>query len=119
MKKLFAFFVFAALFQFLPAERFTLRTDDRFASSLTEYFLPADISLSGTASVSSIKKAGQNLWCVIVAVSKPQSAPIVFEYFVSEGGSINVRKIGGGSNPLEEISLKFVSFDWNKAVVEY
>lgn len=119
MKKLLAFFIFAALFQFLSAERFTLRTGDRFASSLTEYFLPTDISISGTASVSSIKKSGQNLWCVSVAVSKLQSAPVVFEYYVSEGESINARKIGGGSNPLEEISLKFVSLDWNKAVVEY
>ncbi len=118
MKKLFAFFVFAVLFQFLSAERFTLRTGDRFASSLTEYFLPTDISLSETASVSSIKKAGQNLWCVSVAASKNQYAPVVFEYYVSEGDSINARKIGG-SNPLEEISLKFVSLDWNKAVVEY
>ena len=119
MKKLFAFFVFAALLQFLPAERFTLRTGDRFTISLTEYFLPTDISLSGTASVSSIKKAGQNLWCVSIAVSKPQSAPVVFEYYVNEGESINARKIGGGANPLDEISLKFVSLDWNKAVVEY
>ena len=118
MKKLFAIFVFAALSQFLPAEKFTLRTGDRFASSLAEYFLPTDISLSGTASVSSIKKAGQNLWCVSIAVSKAQSAPVVFEYYVSEGDIINVRKIGG-SNPLEEISLKFVSLDWNKTVVEY
>ena len=53
-----------------------------------------------------------------IAVSKAQSAPVVFEYYVSEGDIINVRKIGG-SNPLEEISLKFVSLDWNKAVVEY
>ena len=53
-----------------------------------------------------------------VAASKNQYAPVVFEYYVSEGDSINARKIGG-SNPLEEISLKFVSLDWNKAVVEY
>ncbi len=112
-------FIFIALFStFLFAEKITIRTGEALATSLTDYFFPVDISLTGSkCSVTSIKNVDDDLWCItIVALKSGTTAiPVEYSYYVKKGDTINLRRI---NDPMKECGLKVESIDWNEAVVD-
>ena len=99
------------------AEKIQLRTGDVLGLSLTDYFFPVDISVTGSkCSITSIKNVEKDLWCISIAAwrSGNTSAPVIFDYYVKKGDIIKLRRL---NNPLEECNLKVESINWNEAVL--
>ena len=117
MRKVFILLLGIFLFSPLFAEKIPLRTGDVLGLSLTDYFFPLDISVTGSkCSVTSIKNVEKDLWCISIAAwrSWNTSAPVIFEYYVKKGDIIKLRRL---NNPLEECNLKVESVNWNEAVL--
>ena len=103
----------------LYAEKITFQTGDFFGISNTDFFYPKDITFTGSRlTVTSIKKEEDNLWCLKLTAPKSTntSAPIIFEYYIKKGDTLTMRRL---TNPMEEITLKVVSVNWNEITIEY
>ncbi len=118
MRKIFLSFIIALfLASAVFAEKHTLRTGDAFALSLTDYFFPSDISLTGSkCSITAIKKVDKDLWCLSLAAfrSAQIAIPVVYEYYVRAGDVLKMRRL---SNPMEECQVKIESVSWNELVI--
>ena len=102
----------------LCAEKHTFRTGDAFALSLTDYFFPVDISMTGSrCSITSIKKVEKDLWCLSLAAFRTgqMTVPIVYEYYVKPGDILKLRRL---ESPMEECDVKIVSIGWNFVEIE-
>ena len=103
----------------LYAEKITLKTGEAFGISNTDYFYPKDITFTASRlTVTSVKKEDDNLWCLKLAAPKSTNtnAPIVFEYYVKKGDILTMRRL---TNPMEEITLKVISVNWNEITIEF
>lgn len=118
MKKLMTFIFIALLSTSLFAEKITIKTGDALATSLTDFFFPVDITVTGSkCSVTSIKNIDKDLWCISITACKSgtTSISVVYEYYVKKGDTINLRRI---NDPMKECSLKVESITWNEAVLD-
>lgn len=100
------------------AEKITLRTGDTLALSLTDFFFPVDINVTGSkCSVTSVKQIEKDIWCLSIAAWKSgvTSVPVTFEYYVKEGDVIKLRRI---NDPMNECNLKVISLKWNEAILD-
>lgn len=118
MKKIFLLTAFIfSLSGALFAEKRTFRTGEVFAFSVTDYFFPADISLTGSkCSITGVKKADKDLWCLSLAAFRPSqgAVPVTFEYYVKAGDTIRMRRL---SSPMEEVPVKIEAVNWNEVVI--
>ena len=118
MKKLFILVFLSLISISVFAEKITLKTGEALALSLTDYFFPMDITVTGSkCSVTGIKNVDDELWCISIAACKSGkvSVPIVYDYYVKKGDIINLRRI---TEPMSECKLKVDSITWNEAVLE-
>src|SRR5574344_1859067 len=116
MKKKLILFLLCLASSFLFAEKITFRTGDALAFSLSDFFFPVDISVTGSlCSVTGIRNVENEIWCISISACKSgtMSVPITYNYYVKIGDVIELRRI---SNPLSECSLKVTSIKWNEAV---
>ena len=119
MKKITIFLALLFVSVALYAEKITLQTGDFFGISNTDYFYPKDIAFTGSRlTITSVKKEEDNLWCLKLAAPKSTNtnAPIIFEYYVKKGDILTMRRL---ANPMEEITIKVVSVNWNEITIEY
>lgn len=117
MKKIFVLLTIFLLSTSVFAEKITIRTGDSLALSITDYFFPVDISVTGSkCSVTSIKFIEKDLWCISIAAwnSGTVSTPVVYDYYVKQGDIIKLRRI---ADPMKECNLKVESIKWNEAVL--
>lgn len=119
MKKTLLICIIFTLSFSLFAEKLTFQTGDFFGISNTDYFYPKDITFTGSRlTITSVKKEEDNLWCLKLAAPKSTNtnAPIIFEYYVKKGDILTMRRL---ANPMEEITIKVVSVNWNEITIEY
>ncbi len=118
MKKLLTFLFIGFISASLFAQKITIRTGDALAISLTDYFFPVDITVTGSkCSVTSIKNVDKDLWCISITAFKSgtTSIPLVYEYYVKKDDIINLRRI---TDPMKECSLRVDSITWNEVVLD-
>ena len=118
MKKLFLILVLCLSCFSMFAEKITLRTGDALALSITDFFFPVDINVTGSkCSITSVKNIEKDLWCITIAAWRAgaTSAPVNFEYYVRVGDTIKLRRI---NDPMNECNLKVLSLKWNEAVLD-
>lgn len=118
MKKLLVSVLLCLISISVFAEKITLRAGDTLAISLTDYFFPVDITVTGSkCSVTSIKNVDDDLWCISIVACKngATSIPIPYEYYVEIGDIINLRRV---NEPMKECNLKVESITWNEAVLD-
>ena len=118
MKKLFLVMIFLTCSTFIFAEKIELHTGDALALSLTDYFFPVDISITGSkCSVTSIKNIDKDLWCISIAAwrTNANSAPVIYDYYVKKGDTIKLRRI---NDPMKECTLKVETINWNEATLD-
>lgn len=95
------------------AEKLTVRTGDALALSFADFFFPVDINVTGSkCSVTSIKLAEKDLWCISIAAwhTSSVSTAVVYDYYVKKGDVIKLRRI---TDPMTECNLKVDSIKWN------
>ena len=117
MKKLFILVFLSLVSISVFAEKITLKTGEALALSLTDYFFPMDITVTGSkCSVTGIKNVDDELWCISITACKmgTVSIPVVYDYYVKKGDIIKLRRI---SEPMKECSMKLEAIDWNEAVL--
>lgn len=111
-------FIFITLFTtFAFAEKIIIKTGEALAISLTDYFFPMDISVTGSkCSVTGIKKIDKDLWCISILACKTENGvtPVLYEYYVKKGDIINLRRV---NNPMKECSLMVEFITWNEALL--
>lgn len=118
MKKLSIIILLLISTSFVFAEKITTKTGDALALSVTDFFFPVDISVTGSkCSVTSIKHIDKDLWCISIAALRngTSSLPIIYDYYVKKGDIIKLRRI---NSPMTECNLKVESIDWNEAVLD-
>ena len=101
----------------LCAEKATLHTGDAFGFSLTDYFFPPDITLTGSkCSITAVKKVEKDVWCLSLAAfrSSQMAIPVVYEYYVRAGDTLKMRRL---SNPMEACEVKIEGVSWNEVVI--
>ena len=99
------------------AEKVTFTAGNSAGSLFSERYLPLDFTASATCAVTAVRKVEKDRWCLVLTAAKDAknaAYPVTYEYYITVGDKIRMRKVGGTANALAECTLTVTRVTWNE-----